>query len=305
MGIAIAAFFAVFLLILSAGLLIFYRETITARISSAINPPQATPQKSLKTTILDTRNVLEGVVERFEKVVPRTEAEVGVVQQRLVRAGYREDSALKIFYGAKVITPLTLVLIAWATGLYTFSPIFIIIACLGLGFLAPDFVLGKMISNRQARIKRGLPDVLDMLVICVEAGLSLDQATARTAEELKLAQPELSDEFTVVALEQRAGSARSDAWKHLADRTGVDAVRNLVSMLIQSEQFGTSVAKTLRVHSDTLRTKRVQEIEEKAAKLSVKLLFPLVLFIFPSLFVVVLGPAIILMSESFKSMFGN
>jgi tight adherence protein C len=162
-----------------------------------------------------------------------------------------------------------------------------------------------LISNRQAKVRKGLPDVLDMLVICVEAGLSLDQATARTAEELHHAQPVLSDELGVVALEQRAGSARADAWKHLADRTGVDVVRNLVSMLVQSEQFGTSVAKTLRVHSDTLRTKRVQEIEEKAAKLSVKLLFPLVFFIFPSLFVVVLGPAVIRMADSFKQMFGH
>jgi tight adherence protein C len=304
MGIAIAAFFTVFALITIAGLLVFYRETIQARITSAINP-QVKAQKSLKTTILDTREVLEGVVERFEKVVPRSEAEVSVVQQRLVRAGFRDDSAVKAFYGAKVITPVALCIIAWVTGLGNNSPIFIYIACVGLGFLAPDFVLGKMISNRQAKIRRGLPDVLDMLVICVEAGLSLDQATARTAEELHHSQPVLSDELTVVSLEQRAGSARADAWKHFADRTGVDVVRNLVSMLVQSEQFGTSVAKTLRVHSDTLRTKRVQEIEERAAKLSVKLLFPLVLFIFPSLFVVVLGPAVIMMSDSFKSMFGN
>lgn len=304
MVIAIAAFFTVFFLIGSVGLLIFYRETIQARITSAINPT-VRKQKSLKTTITDTREVLEGVVERFDKVVPRSEAEAGQVQQRLVRAGFREASASKVYYGAKAITPIALGIIAWATGLGSWNPIFIYIACAGIGFLAPDFVLGKLISNRQAKIRRGLPDVLDMLVICVEAGLSLDQATARTAEELHFSQPELSDEMTVVALEQRAGGARSDAWKHFADRTGVDVVRNLVSMLVQSEQFGTSVAKTLRVHSDTLRTKRVQEIEERAAKLSVKLLFPLVLFIFPSLFVVVLGPAVILMGESFKSMFGN
>jgi tight adherence protein C len=304
MGVAIASFFAVFLLVLSGGLLVFYRETIQARISSAINP-QVKQQKTLKTTILDTRNVLEGVVERFEKVIPRSEAEVSVVQQRLIRAGFREDSTLKIFYGAKVITPLFLCLIAMVSGFARQNPFFIYIACLGLGFLAPDFWLGRQIKNRQTKIRRGLPDVLDMLVICVEAGLSLDQATARTAEELRQSQPILSDELGVVALEQRAGSARSEAWKHLADRTGLDIVRNLVSMLVQSEQFGTSIAKTLRVHSDTLRTKRVQEIEEKAAKLSVKLLFPLVLFIFPSLFVVVLGPAVILMADSFKSLFGH
>lgn len=304
MGVAIAAFCAVFLLIASAGLLVFYRETIQARISTAINP-QVRRQKNLKSTILDTREVLEGVVERFEKVVPRSQAEVSIVQERLIRAGYRQDSAVKVFYGAKVMTPLALCLLALVSGVGSSNSFFVYIACLGLGFLAPDFVLGKLISNRQAKVKRGLPDVLDMLVICVEAGLSLDQATARTAEELHTSQPILSDELSVVALEQRAGSARADAWKHFADRTGVDVVRNLVSMLIQSEQFGTSVAKTLRVHSDTLRTKRVQEIEEKAAKLSVKLLFPLVLFIFPSLFVVVLGPAIIMMADSFKSLFGH
>jgi tight adherence protein C len=304
MGVAIAAFCAVFLLIASAGLLVFYRETIQARISTAINP-QVRRQKNLRSTILDTREVLEGVVERFEKVVPKSQAEVSIVQERLIRAGYRQGSAVKVFYGAKVMTPLALCLLALVTGVGASNSFFIYIACLGLGFLAPDFVLGKLISNRQAKVKRGLPDVLDMLVICVEAGLSLDQATARTAEELHTSQPILSDELGVVALEQRAGSARADAWKHFADRTGVDVVRNLVSMLIQSEQFGTSVAKTLRVHSDTLRTKRVQEIEEKAAKLSVKLLFPLVLFIFPSLFVVVLGPAVIMMADSFKDLFGH
>jgi tight adherence protein C len=303
MGVAIASFCAVFLLITSAGLLIFYRETITARISSAINPQVKRP-KTLKTTILDTREVLEGVVERFEKVVPRSEAETGVIQERLTRAGFRNDSAQKVFYGAKVMTPLFLIVLVLVTGLGR-SNIFWVIAAAGIGFLGPDFVLGKLISNRQAKVRRGLPDVLDMLVICVEAGLSLDQATARTAEEMRHSQPVLSDELGVVALEQRAGSARADAWKHFADRTGVDVVRNLVSMLVQSEQFGTSVAKTLRVHSDTLRTKRVQEIEERAAKLSVKLLFPLVFFIFPSLFVVVLGPAVIIMAESFKSMFGH
>jgi tight adherence protein C len=294
----------VFILIGSVGLLIFYRETIQARISAAINPPQAKQQKTIKTTLQDTRDVLEGVVERFEKVVPKSEQEKSVAQQRLVMAGYREDSAIKVLYGVKVILPLVLAGLVLITGIAGRS-FFLIIACLGVGFIGPDFILGKMISSRQAKIKRGLPDVLDMLVICVEAGLSMDQATARTAEELRQAQPELSDELTVVALEQRAGATRADAWKHLADRTGVDVVRNLVSMLVQSEQFGTSVAKTLRVHSDTLRTKRVQEIEEKAAKLSVKLLFPLVFFIFPSLFVVVLGPAVIMMSESFKKLFGH
>lgn len=303
MGVAVISFFAVFLLIASAGLLVFYRETIQARIAAAINPQ--VKQKSLKIKLQDTGSMLGGVVEQLERVVPRSESEVGVVQKRLINAGYRKDSAVKVFYSSKVLCPLFLAFIAMITGLGGKSPVFIYIACAGIGYLVPDFVLGKMISDRQSKIRRGLPDVLDMLVICVEAGLSLDQATARTSEELHHAQPVLSDELGVVALEQRAGSARSDAWKHLADRTGVDVIRNLVSMLVQSEQFGTSIAKTLRVHSDTLRTKRVQEIEEKAAKLSIKLLFPLVLFIFPALFVVVLGPAAIIMMQSFKAMFSH
>ncbi len=303
MGVVLISFFVVFLLIASGGLLIFYRETVQARIAAAINPQNR--RKKHKITLEDTRGILGDVVEQFERVLPRSEAEVSVAQKRLIMAGYRKESAVKIFYGLKVLTPIILLILALVSGLIRQSPIFAIIASLGLGFLVPDFWLGKLIKKRQENIKRGLPDVLDMLVICVEAGLSLDQATARTSTELNHAQPELSDELGVVALEQRAGTPRGEAWKRLADRTGVDAVRNLVSTLIQSEQFGTSIAKTLRVHADTLRTKRVQEIEEKAAKLSVKLLFPLVLFIFPCLFIVILGPAAISMQESFKGLFGH
>jgi tight adherence protein C len=159
--------------------------------------------------------------------------------------------------------------------------------------------LGNRISARQSRIRRGLPDVLDLMVICIEAGLSLDQAVSRTAEELSLAQPVVCDELAIVVLEQRAGAPRADAWRHLAERTNVDSVRNLVSVLVQAEKFGTSIAKTLRIHSDTLRTQRRQKVEEQAAKTTVKLVFPLVLFIFPSLFLVTLGPAMITIMESF------
>ena len=303
MAFAIVAFIVAFILIGSIGLLVFYRDKIQDRISTALYP--RANKKSISTTLEETRHVIGGVVEHFEKILPKSQAEISVVQQRLVRAGLRSDNAVKLFYGAKVMTPAVLILISWASGAVYLSPFFILAFAGGLGFLAPDFWLGRKIAKRQNEIKKGLPDVLDLLVICVEAGLSLDQATARTAQELAKAQPALSDELGIVALEQRAGRARSDAWKHLADRTDVDVVRNLVSMLVQAEQFGTSIGKTLRVHSDTLRTKRVQEVEEKAAKLSVKLLFPLVLFIFPSLFVVVLGPAVLVMMDSFKELFGN
>ena len=304
MAFAIIAFLVAFLLIASGGLLIFYRDRIQDRISAALYP-RASSKKSISSTLEETRHVIGGVVEQFEKVLPKSQQETSVAQQRLIRAGLRSDNAVKMLYGAKVITPLVLTLLAWVTGAYHVGPMFIFALAVGGGYLAPDFWLGRKIANRQAEIRKGLPDVLDLLVICVEAGLSLDQATARTAQELEKAQPALSDELGIVALEQRAGRARSDAWKHFAERTDVDVVRNLGSMLVQAEQFGTSIGKTLRVHSDTLRTKRVQEIEEKAAKLSVKLLFPLVLFIFPSLFLVVLGPAVLVMADSFKTFFGH
>lgn len=303
MTFAVISFLIAFLLIGSGGLLIFYRDKIQERISSALYPRAKT--KTFTSTLEETRHVIGGVVEHFEKILPRSQAEISVVQQRLVRAGMRSDNAVKMFYGAKVMTPIILILLSWISGLVHLAPFFILALAGGFGFLAPDFWLGRKIANRQTEIKKGLPDVLDLLVICVEAGLSLDQATARTAQELVKAQPALSDELGIVALEQRAGRARSDAWKHLAERTDVEAVRNLVSMLVQAEQFGTSIGKTLRVHSDTLRTKRIQEVEEKAAKLSVKLLFPLVLFIFPSLFLVVLGPAVLVMADSFKQFFGH
>jgi len=299
MGIAILAFLVVFLLIASGGVLLFYREQMTQRLSAVISPE--TKQRNLLNTLQQSGFSLSGVVEHLEKVIPKSQAEISVTQQRLIRAGYRKESSINIFYGAKVLVPVALCALAFVSGFA--SGFFIYIAILGLGFLAPDFWLGRQIKIRQAKIRRGLPDVLDLLVICIEAGLSLDHATKRTAEELIKAQPAICDELNIVVLEQRAGRPRSDCWRHMSERTDVDSLRNLVTVLIQSEQFGTSIAKTLRVHSDTLRTQRIQKVEEMAAKTTVKLVFPLVLFIFPSLFLVVLGPAMITMSESFKTFF--
>lgn len=303
MGLSIIAFCVLFLLIASGGLLLFYREAMLQRISEVINP-QAKP-KSLLSSIQDSGFSIGSMVTHFDSVLPKSQAEVSVVKQRLIRAGYRKDSTVRIFNGSKLLVPLSLCVVALVTGLGAYSPFFVYAVCLGLGFLAPDFWLGRQIKKRQSKIRRGLPDVLDLLVICIEAGLSLDQGTVRTSEELVHAQPELCDELHVVVLEQRAGRPRQDTWKHLAERTDVDAVRNLVSMLIQAEQFGTSIGKTLRTHSDTLRTQRIQQVEEQAAKTTIKLIFPLVFFIFPSLFLVTLGPAIIIMMDSFKQLFNN
>ena len=297
MGVAIFSFLVVFLLIASGGLLLFYREAMIQRISAVISPREKAG--SFRETLEQTGSTLGNVVEQFERVIPKNKEDISVQQQRLIRAGYRKDSAVKLFYGAKVLIPLTLAFLAFATGLGSYSPFFVYLTALGLGFLLPDFWLGNRIAARQSRIRRALPDVLDLLVICIEAGLSLDQAVARTAQELAIAQPAVCDELAIVVLEQRAGCPRSDAWRHFAERTNVDVVRNLVAVLVQSEKFGTSIAKTLRVHSDTLRTQRRQRVEEQAAKTTVKLVFPLVFFIFPSLFLVTLGPAAITVMESF------
>jgi tight adherence protein C len=299
MGVAALAFVVIFILIGSAGLLLFYREAMVERLSGLLTPGQ---KKEGVLGALQRSGISLGsnMMGQLERLVPRSQSELSVVQRRLVRAGYRNDTTVTFFYGAKILVPLCLCLIAFATPLSQ-GGLFVYALAVGLGFLAPDFWLGRKIATRQAKIRRGLPDVLDLMVVCIEAGQSLDQATVRTAEELRAAQPAISDELGVVVLEQRAGRARTDAWRQFAERTAVDTVRNLVSVLVQSEKFGTSIAKTLRVHADTLRTQRRQKVEEQAAKTTVKLVFPLVFFIFPSLFVVTLGPACIVITESFKT----
>jgi tight adherence protein C len=299
MGIAVFCFVVVFALLASGLMLLFYRQAMLQRISDVVT---LRPKRgALLGTIQQTGSSIGGIVGTFDRMIPKNETEKSVVAKRLVRAGYRNDSAIRTFYGVKVITPIALLLISLATGLVSSAPFFAIAASLGIGFILPDFWLGRRIKSRQKRVRRALPDTLDFLVICIEAGLSIDQATARTADELKLAYPDISDELDVLVLEQRAGKPRSDAWKSFAERTDVDAVRVLATVLIQAEQLGTSISKTLRVHSETLRTHRRQTIEEQAAKTSVKLVFPLVFFIFPSLFLVTLGPEMILMSEAFKT----
>jgi len=300
MGIVAISFGAIFFLIASGGLLLFYREAMIQRISQVVTPRAKRPD------ILNSAQISTSIgqfVGQLERVIPKSEAEVSVAEKRLARAGYRTSSARHILYGAKVLVPLVLCALAIVSGFASYSPVSAYALSLGIGFIVPDFWLSRRIARRQKDIRLGLPDALDFIVICIEAGLSLDQATARTAHELQIARPAISDELDLVVLEHRAGRPRSEAWKNFAERTDVDSVRVLATILIQAETLGTSVTKTLRVHSDTLRTKRRQQVEEQAAKTSVKLVFPLALFIFPSLFVVVLGPEAIIMAESFSTLF--
>ena len=299
MGLTFIVFGLAFVLIAVVGFLVSNQRAVRDRLAAVISPQ--TKQTTLMGSFQQSSLSIKGIVGQFERLMPKSQKEVSIIQLRLTRAGYRNASATKIFYGTKVLLPVGLCAAALLSGLGQ-SSFFIYIAALGLGFLIPDFWLGHLIKKRQGKLRRGLPDVLDLLVICIEAGLSLDQAVMRSSQELAMAHPDLCDELGIVVLEQRAGRPRTEAWKNLSNRTDVDVIRSLVSVLVQSEAFGTSVAKTLRTHADTLRSQRVQKIEEQAAKTTVKLIFPLVLFIFPALFVVVLGPAVITMMEAFQKM---
>lgn len=303
MTLIIIIFLSVFLLIGSVGALLFYREAMVQRIAAVVfDRPEKT---GIAGTIEKAGESLGVVLGKVEKVVPKSQSEISVVQQRLVRAGFRSESSMKGFYAAKAIVPLVICVVLSLTGLAKESPFIFYAGGLGIGYLAPDFWLGRKIKKRQYQVKRSLPDVLDLLVICLEAGLGMDQATTRTATELASTHPTIADELDLVVLEQRAGRPRSECWRSMAERTDVDVVRNLVSTLVQAEQFGTSIAKTLRVHSETMRTQRVQEIEEAAAKTTIKLIFPLVLFIFPCMFIVTIGPAILVIQEQFKNLFNQ
>jgi tight adherence protein C len=214
-------------------------------------------------------------------------------QLLMVRAGYRSPEAMMAVRGFKILLPVALVAAVFFTGAYTFNPFLVFGMAAVAGYLLPDMWLTWRVRARQRLLRRALPDGLDLLVICVEAGLGLDQALLRVAQELNVAHPELSDELQLVNLEMRVGKTRLDAMRELARRTGLDDIKALVSMLIQTERFGTSVAQSLRVHSDDLRMKRRQRAEEMAAKTTVKMVPALVFFIFPALMVVILGPAII------------
>jgi tight adherence protein C len=304
MLILILAFLGTFGLIISAGLLVFRRDAVLDRLATLADERLGVSAGWIGRLRRPQKNTVEQIIRPFQNVLPRSTQEVSVIQKRLIRAGYRRDSTVNTFYGCKFVVPVFLVVFATVTRIYTIGPFFVYAICAGLGFLLPDFWLGNRISNRQLKLRLGLPEALDLMVICSEAGLSLDQSILKVAQELRPSQPEVSDEFGLLMLEQKAGRPRQEALKGLADRTAVDSIRTLVGTLIQADTFGTSISKTLRVYSDTLRTQRRQKAEEQAAKTTVKLVFPLVFFIFPSLFVVALGPAMILMSEGFSKFFG-
>jgi tight adherence protein C len=220
-------------------------------------------------------------------------------QLMMIRAGLHRSDAMLAIVGARILLPLACVLIAVSSGLYRWSPLFVLAAAALVGYMIPEGWLLWRIHDRQQRLRHAIPDGLDLLVICVEAGLGLDHALLRVAEELRLTHHELSEELQRVNAEMRVGKNRTDALRELARRTGLDDIKALVAMLVQTERFGTSIAQSLRVYSDDLRLRRRQRAEEAAAKISVKMVPVLVFFIFPALMVVVLGPAAIMIMRQF------
>jgi tight adherence protein C len=228
------------------------------------------------------------------KILPQVDTEKASRTKLLMtRAGYRSPEALLAMRGVKLIFPMVTLAGVYFSGLYRINAFLLPIVAFALGYLLPDMWLTWRVSVRQRMLRRALPDALDLLVICVEAGLGLDQAIMKVSSDMKIAHPELSEEFQFVNLEMRIGKTRIDALRELARRTGLDDIKALVAMLIQTERFGTSIAQSLRVYSDDMRLKRRQRAEEMSAKTSVKMVPPLVFFIFPALMVVILGPAII------------
>jgi tight adherence protein C len=249
------------------------------------------------------------LIKRLGNMVPASPKDVTVMQRRLIRAGYRNPNALKILYGAKalfaVLLPVVMTVAVFNSSAAQSNKIFAILAAVAVGFFGPNEWVRMAAKRRQKQIQRGLANSLDLMVVCVESGLGLDQAIMQVAKELEHAHPEISEELAIVNLELKAGKRRAEALRNLADRTAVEDLKKLVAVLIQADRFGTGVAQSLRAHSDYMRVQARQIAEEKAAKLGVKLVFPIFFCILPSLFVVTVGPIVMKIMRELLPMMNN
>ena len=284
---AILAFVTVVLVVFSfAAAAVAPSSVLGARLRALGS--QQTPQAGSKPAL---RERLEQALAPLSKAIPLSPADVSRTRGWLIQAGFRDARHATYYFGSRVA--LAFLGLAGVVLFSGFNSLFMLAGVTGLGFFIPRFALKRMIKDRQQRIRLGLADALDLTVICVEAGLALDQAMMRVGRDLHYAHADLSDEFHLVNLEMRAGKPRAEALRNLVIRTGVDDIRALVATLIQTDRFGTSIAQALRVHSDSLRTERRQRAEEQAAKTTIKMVPPLVVFILPSIIFVTIGPAVI------------
>ncbi|MCL7991284.1 MAG: type II secretion system F family protein [marine benthic group bacterium] len=252
------------------------------------------------------REQLEVWLETLGERVAEGRDDVGEIRLKLLQAGYRSPRAVSIYYSIRVLSVIAaavlIIFLAPAMGLSGNRLLIWIGAAAAAGWILPSGILSRKVRLRQKELQKALPDTLDMLVVCVEAGLGLNQAIVRVSDEVEHISAAMSEELQIVNLEIRAGTPREDALRHLGERTGLKDIQGLVAMLIQTDRFGTSIAQALRVHSDDLRVKRRQRAEEQAAKTTIKLVIPLAIFVFPAMFVVILGPAVLSIMESFSSL---
>jgi tight adherence protein C len=288
----------VFQISLAIGLLIFLgsllaligisrrRVNLDRRLSQEGSP-------EADTTVSDVTKKVEKVLVNLGERLPRSPAEMSRQERKLVQAGFRRKDAILLLNGAHVAVILIFLAVFGVTGfLYRYSLLAIILAVF-IGAVIPDLWLKRAIRQRQRDLQIALPDAMDLAVIAIEAGLGLDQALLRVGEEIAVPHPSLADELQLRNLEVNMGRSRSDAFRNLADRTGVEDLKALVAILIQTDRFGTSAGQALRTFSEAMRVKRRQRAEEQAAKLAIKMVIPMVLFIFPGVFIVILGPAFI------------
>lgn len=239
------------------------------------------------------------LAKRFRTFVPKSPKDMGRIERMLASAGYLGSWPATIYGMAQIAAPIAAGgAVVYFFGTTTTALVFAGLAA-ALGYYSPDLWLGRAIEKRRREISNGLPDAIDLLIVCIESGSGVDQALSRVGEELAIAYPALSTELELISAETRAGKPRLDAFRNFAERTKVEDVRSLVNMLIQTDKFGTSIGQALRTHAETSRTKRRQRAEEKAAKLGVKMLFPLVFCIFPAFYLVVIGPSMIRIFREF------
>jgi tight adherence protein C len=241
--------------------------------------------------------VLVRTIRQVGQQIPVSPADVAVTRRYLIAAGFRSDEAIQTLYGIKMLSAILFFGLAWVfRDALPFSTLFrwvVVLAGAGAGYALPNFVLEHLVSKRQEELKFALPDALDLMVVCVEAGLGLDQAILKVSEELRATHKEIAEEFGLVTLEMQAGKSRSESLRNLAERTGETELRKLIAILIQTDRFGTSMGESLRTHSDFMRVRRRQEAEERANKVGVKLVFPIFFCILPAMLVVVAGPGIL------------
>jgi tight adherence protein C len=263
----------------------------------------------VETVAVKPRDIVVRVIEQIGQQIPLSPADQTVTRRDLAMAGFKSEGCIQIFFGIKVIFCLVMFVFALMLRTHvTDNPVLrvvFLVAGTGLGYYAPGLYLESLVKKRHEKLRLGLPDALDMMVVSVEAGLGLDQALQYVSREIEHQHPDLSEEFGLVGLEMRAGKRRSEALKNLADRTGESELKKLVAILIQTDRFGTSMGESLRTHSDFMRLKRKQEAEERAAKVGVKLVFPIFLFILPSMMVVAAGPALLKVFQDLFPMMQN